>query len=334
MAKLITNRNPLGQEKLLEQFSKWKKANEFPSSVLLEGDAGPGILDSARSLARSLFCRKTAALDCDCDDCGKIDRDSHPDMRWVGQDEQALSIKLDEVHALVRWSSLKAAEAARKLAVIVMSERLGIEAANAFLKTLEEPPKGQHFLLLTSSTQLMMPTIQSRCHSLKLMPVPARRLSLDLATRLELQDDEASALARMSRGSVSRAESLATLDRGSMMRLFVDQVLAEPVDGLEALAQLKRKELLDTLDYMVYILRDLAVYSETQSMALLLDPIQAPMIKKAAPSQSAAVWMDIMDEVLDARKTVKANANAKIVMMHLGLQMQELMKNRKGDKVL
>ncbi len=124
----------------------------------------------ARTLAKTLNCRAPvksggAAIDC-CDrclNCQKIDHGNHADVHWIRPESKSRVIVTGQMRELMQEINLKPTEAEYKLAVIVAADRLRIEAANAFLKTLEEPPPKSVLILLTTEPQWILDTIVSRC---------------------------------------------------------------------------------------------------------------------------------------------------------------------------
>ncbi len=124
----------------------------------------------ARTLAKTLNCERPVkkagvAVDC-CDQClacRKIEHGNHADVHWVRPESKSRIITVDQVRELMREIQLKPAEAEFKVATIIAADRLRVEAANAFLKTLEEPPAKSILILLTTDPQRILETILSRC---------------------------------------------------------------------------------------------------------------------------------------------------------------------------
>ncbi|MDB6022448.1 MAG: DNA-directed polymerase, partial [Pedosphaera sp.] len=126
----------------------------------------------ARTLAKVLNCerpvRRTAngpAVDCcdACASCRKIDADNHGDIQWVRPESKSRVIMVDQMRELMQQINLKPNDADYKVAVIVAADRLNVQAANAFLKTLEEPPAKSILILLTTEPQRLLETVVSRC---------------------------------------------------------------------------------------------------------------------------------------------------------------------------
>jgi DNA polymerase-3 subunit delta' len=140
----------------------------------------------ARTLAKTLNCRrplraeaKSAATDCcdGCANCEKIDNENHADVHWVRPESKSRIISVEQMRELMQEINLKPGEAEYKVAVIVAADRLNVQSANAFLKTLEEPPGKAVLILLTTEPQRLLETILSRCLRLNFAGEGPRRNS-------------------------------------------------------------------------------------------------------------------------------------------------------------
>jgi DNA polymerase-3 subunit delta' len=124
----------------------------------------------SRTLAKTLNCQKPVktggvATDCcdACPSCRKIDNETHADMHWARPESKSRVVTIDQTRELMREIQLKPTEAEYKVAIIVAADRLNVQAANAFLKTLEEPPAKSVLILLSTEPQRILETILSRC---------------------------------------------------------------------------------------------------------------------------------------------------------------------------
>lgn len=124
----------------------------------------------ARTLAQTLNCRKPikageVAIDCcgACLNCCKIEHGNHADVHWVRPESKSRVILIEQMRELMQEINLKPTEAEYKVAIIVAADRLNVNAANAFLKTLEEPPAKSVLILLSIEPQRLLETILSRC---------------------------------------------------------------------------------------------------------------------------------------------------------------------------
>jgi DNA polymerase-3 subunit delta' len=126
----------------------------------------------AATLAKAVNCQSPprqsasgAPLDCcdQCESCRKIDAASHPDISWIRPESKSRVITIEQMRDLMHTIHLKPTVARYKVGVIVAADRLNVQAANAFLKTLEEPPSNSILVLLSTETQRILETIVSRC---------------------------------------------------------------------------------------------------------------------------------------------------------------------------
>jgi DNA polymerase III subunit delta' len=126
----------------------------------------------AQTLARTLNCanplRAEGAVfqsDCcgHCSSCRKIAEHNHPDVRWLRPESKSRVITIDQIRELMQAIHLKPSEGGWKVAVLVAADRLNVQAANAFLKTLEEPPPKSVICMLSIEPGRLIETILSRC---------------------------------------------------------------------------------------------------------------------------------------------------------------------------
>ncbi len=160
---------------------------------------------------RTLAVRMTQALNCPqpnapgtacqtCHTCQRIERMQHPDLLIVEAEDVGRTLKVDQVRELQRGLSLAPYEAPYKVALILRFEEANPNAANALLKTLEEPPPQVILFVTAQDTETLLPTIVSRCEVIRLRPVPIEEVSQSVQTMWEIPEDEAKLLAHLSNG--------------------------------------------------------------------------------------------------------------------------------------
>jgi DNA polymerase III subunit delta' len=146
--------------------------NRLAHAYLFTGNSLSELEAAARKLAKALNCAAPPVgksgggpLECCevCDTCRRIEQLNHPDALWVRPESKSRVITIDQMRELLQTVSLKPMSARYKVAVVVAADRLNSQAANAFLKTLEEPPPNSILLLLSTEPQRMLETILSRC---------------------------------------------------------------------------------------------------------------------------------------------------------------------------
>lgn len=178
------------------------RAGRLAHAYLFSGDDLGEMESLARTLAKTLNCTNPPtrsengqALDsCDqCLNCRRIEGENHPDVQWVRPESKLRIITIDQIRDLIQTIGLKPTEAEYKVAVIVAADRLNVQAANAFLKTLEEPPARSVLVLLTCSLEQVLETILSRCLRLHFAAESGTRLDENSQKWLESLASAASA---------------------------------------------------------------------------------------------------------------------------------------------
>lgn len=170
-----------GQDRQIEILKLVWEENRLPCAYLFTGPAGIGKSMVTKEFAKLINCLDNKIGDsCDnCASCVKIDNGNHPDVHWLSagnfkgdlSETTTDSIKIEDIRRLQNDISLKPYEARIKTFIINDAHNLTLEAANAFLKILEEPPKNSLIILITSHPQLLPATILSRCQKLKFSPL-------------------------------------------------------------------------------------------------------------------------------------------------------------------
>jgi len=161
-------------------------------AYLFSGDRLEDLEQLARTLAKTLNCRNPvreggAAIDCcdECLSCRNIDNHTHADIHWARPESRSRLITIDQTRELMREIQLKPTDADYKVAILVAADRLNPQAANAFLKTLEEPPPRSVLILLSTEPYRLLETILSRCLRLNFAGGKQRELNSDESAWLE-----------------------------------------------------------------------------------------------------------------------------------------------------
>ncbi len=142
-------------------------------AYLFTGEDAEALEGLARNLAKALNCEQPvtegAGLDCcdRCSSCRRVDADNHPDVLWIRPGSKLRLIRVVRVRELLHTIYLKPTEARWKVAVLVGADRMNDQAANALLKTLEEPPGNAVLILLSTRPERLLETVVSRCLRLR-----------------------------------------------------------------------------------------------------------------------------------------------------------------------
>ncbi len=243
----------LGRPAVLDRLLKIRDAGKLGQPFLLVGPEGSGKENTALEFARLLNCSAPATCGPDrlCESCVKALGFQHPDIRWVGpapasldnagvrellenkianpfyQDPSAATsqVRIGDpekpepmtIRSLIHFLRRRAFQSPYKVAVVADGQRLNTAAANAFLKTLEEPPPATVIFLLATGTEGMLPTILSRCQKIHFEPWGEDELAGLLEDIGGVDEKTARAAARTAEGNARRGLSLLGEEAGLML---------------------------------------------------------------------------------------------------------------------
>jgi len=233
------------QESQWQQLSARREAGRLPHALLLTGLAGLGKRHLAAALAQGLLCRAPTSDGTACGTCRSCElfaAGTHPDCREITPFEDKKELGIDQVRELTDYQYLKPQYTDRKIITLYPADRMTMSAANALLKTLEEPTQGTLLLLITDHPEGLLPTIRSRCQRLQFPPVEDGSADQWLQERLPERDPKE--LLQISGGAPLVARALAEEDiltrRAALLTKLAELLDARgaPVDvAQEALAE-------------------------------------------------------------------------------------------------
>ncbi|QNM97710.1 DNA polymerase III subunit delta' [Chitinimonas koreensis] len=326
------------------QHAAWQALLEqrerLPHALLLTGEPGIGKLAFGRHLAQSLLCEAASATKpCgECDACRWFLAGNHPDFRELapasedeGEEEESRAkkkpsawITIDQVRELNDFVHLTAHRAGRRVTLVQPAETLNLASANALLKTLEEPPEGALFILVSHQWRRLLPTIRSRCRRLAL-PLPERAAALEWLAQQGLADAEAHL-------AEAGGAPLAALERAdaavlAARRAFLAE-LAEPrrLDPLALAERLDKQkiEVARVTDWLARWLHDLARLGLADSVRYY--PDQTDRLAALARALDPVRLMRYHDAVIEAKKFAGHPLNARLVYEQLLFGYQQALR--------
>jgi DNA polymerase-3 subunit delta' len=236
----------IGQEMAVSLLTR-ALAQGASHAYLFSGPPGVGKTEAALAFAAGLACPDGGCGSCAT--CRRVQEGLHPDIEIIAPEGNF--IRKDEITEINLHAAYRPYEAKVKVYIFLEADNFNTEAANAFLKTLEEPPGHVHFILVTDRPERLLPTIASRCQPVTFSSVAAPTIAEDLAGRLGLRRPEAELLARVAGGNLSHARELATSEGARRQRdVLLDLARDLPRAGLldteialdEAIASVESRE--------------------------------------------------------------------------------------------
>ncbi|HEV3033682.1 MAG TPA: hypothetical protein VGX72_02725 [Solirubrobacteraceae bacterium] len=193
-------------------------------AYLFHGPAGTGKRAVARAFAAALLEQGARSPDTVAE---RVARDSHPDLTWVTPSGAAEMLVADIEEPVIAAATRTPFESARRVFVIEGADTMNDQAANRMLKTLEEPPAFTHLLLLADRREDVLPTIASRCQSVRFDPLPSALIARGLTGT---DGERAQACARLALGDAGLAARLAS-DEGEALRARAEDFVRSAIAG-------------------------------------------------------------------------------------------------------
>lgn len=194
--------NILGQPQVRRFLRSTVQSGRIGHAYLFTGPAGSNKTLAAYALAQSVICKGVGCTECEA--CKRVMRHTHPDVRYY-YPEGAGGYLVEQVREIVTDVDLAPIQADSKVYIIDRADLLGTQAANAFLKTLEEPPAGVVIIMLGRTLESVLPTIVSRCQAVPFRQIPVSEACGIVSQNTGAPRQEAAAAIQACGGSITGA---------------------------------------------------------------------------------------------------------------------------------
>lgn len=322
----------VGQEQLREHLENAVRMNKVSHAYIINGERNAGKEFIAKTFAMALQCEDRQDVEpCqECHSCKQAQSGNHPDIIFVTHEKPG-TIGVDDIRKQINGDvAIKPYSGPKKIYIVREGEKMTVQAQNALLKTLEEPPEYAVILILTDNVNALLPTILSRCVVLNMKPVKDARIKEYLMENMEIPDYKANICVAFARGNVGKARLLANSEE-------FDKVKEEALTLLKYIGEMELHEIVaairkineykfDVNDYMDILsiwYRDVLLFKATHDVNNLIFREEIQSIRKVADKSTYEGIERIIDALQKSKQRLNANVNFDLTMELLLLTIKE-----------
>ena len=321
----------IGHEQIIEHLQNAIELKKVSHAYIINGEKGAGKMLIADAFALTLQCEKQGENPCmECHSCKQALSGNHPDIIHVSHEKPG-TISVEEIRTQLNNDILiKPYSSPKKIYIIDEADKLTVQAQNALLKTIEEPPEYGVVILITNNADALLPTILSRCVVLNIKPVKDSVIKRYLMERLKVPDYKADLSIAFARGNVGKAVALASSenfdmikkDALDMLKYLEDMEIHEVVAWVKKTADYKL-EINDFLDILTVWFRDVLLFKATKDVNMLIFKDQIQEIRKKADHSSYNGLEEIVNAIEKAKVRLNANVNFDLTIELMLLTIKE-----------
>ncbi|MFQ5449209.1 MAG: DNA polymerase III subunit delta' [Nitrospinaceae bacterium] len=331
----------LGQDQPKQILKKALQNNSVSHAYLFYGPESTGKKLTAIEFAKALNCKGSGPADnCGtCSSCRKISQRIHPDFFLLEPAKSTPSarevvIRIDSIRELQRKLSYLPYEGETKVAIIDSAETMNLQAANTFLKTLEEPPSSTVLILIAANPYQLLPTIVSRCQGIRFHALPSPVVQTIVEEKMREAGEnpgpeEMELRALRSLGRAGRALEEDVLKSGEQRIELLELLGRLSFDRMDVVFQWARTqakqpgEVQMTLEELLNLLRDLAVLKTGPGSAEIYNRDLMEHLIPLAAQKSLPGLIRMFDSVCRTRSALTANANTQLSLENMLMQFCE-----------
>lgn len=254
--------NLYGHETVKESLGRSLACDRISNAYVFEGIEGVGKKLCAKLFSQALVCETHTACGV-CPMCVQARASTHPDIITLKKDKDKASVGVDNVREqIISEVYLKPRNAARKIFIIDAGDELSVEAQNALLKVLEEPPSYVTFIICVTSKEKLLSTVLSRSQTVTFFPLSTDEVSQYLTKNHDIEPDSAETIAKLSQGSIGVARELcsdsnkqARIEKSINALINLKKNSLRLREMVEFLTE-EKENITEIIDYLMTFLRD------------------------------------------------------------------------------
>lgn len=307
--------NIKGQQFAKKYLSNSLKSNMISHAYMFEGPSGVGKNTLARELSRILLEMENLF--------------NSPDYIEIKPDGN--SIKIAQIRKMQTDILVKPYKS-YKIYVFDEAQKMTVEAQNALLKTLEEPPKYAIIILVTNNKESLLDTIKSRCEIIKFTPIPIKEIA-DYLVKTGVDEKRASLLANFSRGSMQKAIELSESEDFYIMREEIQKYIETFLNGnlidimeVQNGIEKYKDQIINVLDLMINYFRDIIMVKENIDNSMIINLDKLVFIKNMSKKITYSQLSKIIDIIEETKNKLRSNCNFNISIQVMTLNIYEVIK--------
>lgn len=321
----------VGHKDIIQYIQNAVTQDKVSHAYILNGERGSGKKLLANLFAQTLQCEGGGEEPCyECHSCRQAVSGNHPDIIRVTH-EKPNSISVDDIRVQINEDiQVKPYNGKYKVYIVPDADMMTVQAQNALLKTIEEPPAYAVIFLLTENAESLLPTICSRCVMLKLRNIKDTLVKKYLMEQLKVPDYKAEVCTAFAQGNIGKATMLANSEHFNEIKeeaiqllKYIDTMeLPELVEAVKRIT-IYKIEITDYLDILMIWYRDVLIYKATKNIDRVIFGEEMEYIKERARKSSYEGIEIILEAIEKAKARIKANVNFDLVMELLLLTIKE-----------
>lgn len=322
----------VGQEQLKEHLENAVRLNKVSHAYIINGERNAGKEFAAKTFAMALQCedRKDTEPCHECHSCKQALSGNHPDIIFITHEKPG-TIGVEDIRRQINSDVvIKPYSGPKKIYIISEGEKMTVQAQNALLKTLEEPPEYAVILILTTNVDVLLPTILSRCVVLNMKPVRDAQIKKFLMDTMEIPDYKADICAAFARGNVGKARLLAKSEEFdkikeeaiTLLKYINEMELSEIVAAIKKINEYKF-DVNDYMDILAIWYRDVLLFKATHDVNNLIFREEIQYIRKVADRSTYEGIEQIINALDKSKQRLSANVNFDLTMELLMLTIKE-----------
>lgn len=321
----------MGNENLIANLKSSIESDRVNHAYIFEGAKGMGKLTIAKAFAKTLNCYEGKSEPCNlCNSCKSFDSDSNPDAIYVTHEKSLITV--DDVRVQILQNVVvKPYNCRYKIFIIPEADKMNVQAQNAFLKSLEEPPAYAKFLLLCENSNKFLATILSRCVIFKLRPLPLADVTNYISLKLDMSRDQAELYASYSQGNIGKALTLSQSEEFRELRSKAIDVITELEDCdmirlykiADTFKDIEKPQCDEILEDMFLLYRDALVLKTTGSRKNIVQKDIFEVIEKISKVSTVRL-INRCEAINNTRNSLNINnANKQMAIEALFFKIKE-----------